>query len=88
VQTTYIFAMAILNESILSFLGIGIQAPMPSLGGMVNDGRNYFMTAPWIMTFPGLTISLIVFALNTFGDGLRSHYDPKNKNVNRMFMAS
>ncbi|CBH20214.1 putative peptide transporter permease subunit: membrane component of ABC superfamily [Acetoanaerobium sticklandii] len=80
VQTTYIFAMAILNESILSFLGVGIQAPMPSLGGMVNDGRNYFMTAPWIMTFPGLTISLIVFSLNTFGDGLRIYYDPRERN--------
>lgn len=78
-QMTYIFAMAILNESILSFLGIGIQAPTPSLGGMVNDGRNYFMTAPWIMTFPGMVISWIVFSMNVIGDGLRNHYDPKNK---------
>lgn len=78
VQTTFIFAMAILNESILSFLGVGIQVPMPSLGGMVNDGRNYLMVAPWIMTFPGLMISWIVLALNMLGDGLRDYFDPQS----------
>ena len=71
--------MAILNESILSFLGVGIQVPMPSLGGMVSDGRNYLMVAPWITTFPGLTISWIVLSLNMFGDGMRDHLDPKNR---------
>lgn len=79
VQTTFTFAMAILNESILSFLGVGIQVPMPSLGGMVNDGRNYFIVAPWIMTFPGLTISWIVLALNMLGDGLRDRFDPQSR---------
>jgi len=79
VQTTFTFAMAILNESILSFLGVGIQVPMPSLGGMVSDGRNYLMVAPWITTFPGLTISWIVLSLNMFGDGMRDHLDPKNR---------
>ncbi|QSX05862.1 ABC transporter permease [Sedimentibacter sp. zth1] len=78
VQTTFTFAMAILNESILSFLGVGIQVPLPSLGGMVNDGRNYMMIAPWIIVFPGLTISWIVLALNIIGDGLRDFFDPKH----------
>ena len=49
VQTTYVFAMAILNEAILSFLGVGIKPPMPSLGGMVSDARNYFTSAPGLL---------------------------------------
>ncbi|WP_462325212.1 ABC transporter permease [Desulfoplanes sp.] len=77
VQLTYTFAMAILNESILSFLGVGIQIPTPSLGGMVSDGRNYISTAPWIITFPGLVISWIVLSLDLLGDGLREMLDPK-----------
>lgn len=79
VQTTFIFAMAILNESILSFLGVGIKAPASSLGGMVNDGRNYMIVAPWTIIYPGLTISMIVLGLNMFGDGLRDYFDPKNQ---------
>lgn len=79
VQTTFTFAMAILNESILSFLGVGIQVPMPSLGGMVNDGRNYLMVAPWTVIFPGLMISWIVLSMNMIGDGLRDQLDPKNR---------
>jgi len=79
VQTTFTFAMAILNESILSFLGVGIQVPTPSLGGMVSDGRNYLMIAPWITVFPGLTISWIVLSLNLIGDGVRDQLDPRNR---------
>ena len=77
VQMTYTFAMAILNESILSFLGVGIQIPTPSLGGMVSDGRNYISTAPWIICFPGLMISWLVLSLDLLGDGLRELMDPK-----------
>ncbi|MDD2494078.1 MAG: ABC transporter permease [Tissierellia bacterium] len=80
VQVTFTFAMAILNESILSFLGVGIKVPTPSLGGMVNDGRNYISTAPWIITFPGLIISWIVLSLNMIGDGMRDALDPRCKN--------
>lgn len=83
VQITYTFAMAILNESILSFLGVGIQIPTPSLGGMVSDGRNYISTAPWIITFPGLVISWIVLSLDLLGDGLREMLDPRRKRANR-----
>lgn len=78
VQTTYIFAMAILNEAVLSFLGVGIKAPTPSLGGMVSDGRNYFTIAPWLVVLPSMTISWIVLSLNMIGDGLREAYNPKN----------
>lgn len=78
VQMTYTFAMAILNESILSFLGVGIQIPTPSLGGMVSDGRNYISTAPWIIAFPGLVISWIVLSLDLLGDGMREMMDPKS----------
>ena len=77
VQMTYTFAMAILNESILSFLGVGIQIPTPSLGGMVSDGRNYISIAPWIICFPGLMISWLVLSLDLLGDGLRDIMDPK-----------
>lgn len=78
VQIVYTFAMAILHESILSFLGVGIKVPTPSLGGMVSDGRNYISVAPWIITFPGIIIAWIVFALNILGDGLQEILDPKN----------
>lgn len=79
VQITFTFAMAILHESILSFLGVGIKVPIPSLGGMVSEGRNYINIAPWIITFPGLIISFIVLALNMFGDGIREMLEPKKK---------
>ncbi len=78
IQITYTFAMAILHESILSFLGIGIKVPTPSLGNMVSEGRNYISIAPWIITFPGFLISWIVLAVNMFGDGLREYLDPKH----------
>jgi|GEM_PF-75308 len=85
VQLTYTFAMAILNESILSFLGVGIQIPTPSLGAMVSDGRNYINTAPWIITFPGLVISWIVLSLDLMGDGLRELLDPKRRHSKLRF---
>lgn len=78
VQMTYIFAMSILNESILSFLGVGVKVPMPSLGGMISDGRNYFSVAPWMVFFPGVMISGIVLSLNMIGDGLREYFNPKS----------
>lgn len=77
VQITYTFAMAILYESVLSFLGVGIKVPTPSLGGMVSDGRSYISIAPWVITFPGLAISCVVFGLNMVGDGLKDMFDPR-----------
>ncbi len=77
VQATFVFAIAILDESALSFLGIGIKAPEPSLGGMINDGRNYMTLSPWLMLFPGGVMLMAVLGLNVLGDGLRDLLDPR-----------
>lgn len=67
----------IILEAGLSFLGLGVQAPTPSWGTMVADGRNYLHGAWWITTFPGLAIVLVVLAFNLVGDGLRDALDPR-----------
>jgi peptide/nickel transport system permease protein len=77
VQLTFVFAYAILAESALSFLGLGLPVPAPSLGNIISDGRDYLREAPWICLFPGLTLSLAVFSLNFLGDGLRDMLDPQ-----------
>jgi peptide/nickel transport system permease protein len=69
----------ILAESALSFLGLGIQPPEPTLGAMVSLNRNYLPAAPWMVLFPGATIALIVFLCNLVGDGLRDFLDPSLK---------
>ncbi len=68
---------AIFTESYLSFLGLGVSAPMPSLGSLANDARSGLQTYPLRLIFPALTICLIVLALNLLGDGLRDAFDPK-----------
>lgn len=71
-------ALLIILESSLSFIGAGAPADMPSWGSMVADGRDYILTrAWWLTTFPGLAISLVVLAINFFGDGLRDVLDPR-----------
>jgi peptide/nickel transport system permease protein len=70
-------ATAILTESALSFLGLGIQPPQASWGIMIADGRRFMLDAPWIATFPGIAISLTILGYNLFGDGLRDALDPK-----------
>lgn len=77
VQATFCFASAVLSEAALSFLGVGIKEPAPSLGNMVSVGRNSMSIAPWIILAPGGMIMLIVLALNILGDGLRDALDPK-----------
>ncbi|MBI4277772.1 MAG: ABC transporter permease [Armatimonadetes bacterium] len=67
----------IIVEASLSFLGLGIQAPQPSWGGMVADGRAYLSTAWWVSTFPGLAIGLTTTAVGLLGDGLRDALDPR-----------
>lgn len=67
---------AILAEAALSFLGLGIRPPTPSLGNMLTDARELIVIAPWAAIFPGLAIFLCVLALNLFGDGLRDWLDP------------
>lgn len=70
---------AILSESSLSFLGLGIQKPMASWGLMVNVGRQYLYTNPWLSLAPSIAIMLIVLAFNFLGDGLRDVLDPRLK---------
>lgn len=68
---------AIFTESYLSFVGLGVSAPMPSLGSLANDARSGLQTYPERLLFPALTICLIILALNLLGDGLRDAFDPK-----------
>jgi ABC-type dipeptide/oligopeptide/nickel transport system permease subunit len=70
-------AGAILSESTLSFLGLGVQIPNPSWGTMIDEGRNYFTNAWWYAIFPGLAIMITVLGFNFVGDGLRDALDPK-----------
>ena len=67
----------IVLEAGLSFLGLGVQPPIPSWGNMVSDGRDNLLGAWWVATFPGLTIVLTVLAFNLVGDGLRDALDPR-----------
>ena len=68
---------AIFTESYLSFLGLGVNAPMPSLGSLASDALNGLTSYPYRLIFPAVVISLIVLSLNLFGDGLRDAFDPK-----------
>jgi len=77
--TAYI-AQAILLEASLSFLGLGVAEPKPAWGLMLSGtSANFYQEAPWMILFPGLAISLAVFAFNLFGDALRDWLDPKLK---------
>ncbi|HKX29496.1 MAG TPA: ABC transporter permease [Blastocatellia bacterium] len=79
VQASLGMAGAVLAEASLSFLGLGVQPPTPSWGGMLNDARSYLRVAPHMLIFPGLAIMLTVMAFNFVGDGLREWLDPKQK---------
>lgn len=79
VSATMRIGGAILSESSLSFLGLGVPEPFPSWGSILNAGRNYLLQAPWITTFPGTFIFLTVLAFNYVGDGLRDALDPRLK---------
>ena len=70
---------AIFTESFLSFIGMGVQAPMPSLGSLANSARASISVYPWKLIFPALMICLITLAFNLLGDGLRDAFDPKLK---------
>ena len=69
----------ILGEAGLSFLGLGIQDPRPSWGGMLSEARGYFDDYPWVAIFPGMAIVLTVLSFNLLGDGLRDALDPKSR---------
>lgn len=68
-----------LEESFLSYLGLGVQAPMASWGSLVADAQNYISIYPWMVIFPGLALTITLFSLNFLGDGLRDALDPKLK---------
>ncbi len=80
VTVTLQLAFGILTTATLSFLGVGVQPPTPSLGLMLADGKDLITTAWWMSIFPGIAIMLPVIAFNTIGDGLRDTFDPKQVN--------
>jgi peptide/nickel transport system permease protein len=79
VQLTFIFALSILAEAVLSFIGVGPPPPTPTFGNIIADGRNYIAEAPWITIWPGIAIMATVLGLNLMGDGLRDVLDPRLK---------
>ena len=79
IMVTAFIAQAILSEASLSFLGLGVTEPTPSWGLMLTVDTAFFDQAPWMVLFPGLAITLAVFAFNLFGDSLRDWLDPKLK---------
>jgi peptide/nickel transport system permease protein len=79
VQLTFIFAVSVLAEAVLSFIGVGPPPPTPTWGNVIAEGRNYIREAPWISLLPGIAIALPVLGLNLLGDGLRDVLDPRIK---------
>ena len=77
ISTALQIPSAIFTESFLSFVGIGVKAPMPSLGSLANSAREGLQSYPYKLVFPALVICLIVLSLNLLGDGLRDAFDPK-----------
>ena len=77
ISTALQIPSAIFTESYLSFLGLGVNAPMPSLGSLASDALNGMNSYPYRLVIPAIVISLIVLSLNLFGDGLRDAFDPK-----------
>ena len=79
VRLTYVFAIAVLAEAALSFVGAGPPPPAASFGSIIAQGRDFMREAPWITVFPGLAIIVCVLGLNLLGDGLRDVLDPRLK---------
>ena len=77
VQASIGVAFAVVIEAGLSFLGLGVQPPTPSLGVIMADGREYFQRGPWVLTLTGLFISFALLGLNLLGDGIRDLTDPR-----------
>jgi peptide/nickel transport system permease protein len=78
VYTTLFIGVAILDTAALSFIGLGAQPPTSEWGTMLSEGKNYMYDAWWLATFPGLAITMVVFAVNFLGDALRDIFDPKS----------
>lgn len=79
VSATMMIGHIILGAAMLSFIGLGVQPPIPEWGSMIAGGRSLIRACPWMVTFPGIFIMLAVLALNMFGDGLRDALDPRLK---------
>ncbi|MEK9671380.1 MAG: ABC transporter permease [Rhodospirillaceae bacterium] len=77
IMATTFLGQAILLEASLSFLGLGVQDPIPAWGLMLTNASEYFEAAPWLAIYPGVAISLSVFGFNLFGDAVRDTLDPK-----------
>lgn len=77
VQASLAISNAVLTEAALSYLGLGVRPPMPSLGALIQEGQSMMLMAPWMAVFPGLVIMLIVFAFNLLGDTVRDQLDPR-----------
>lgn len=77
VMASYYVAITIIVEAGFSFIGLGVQPPTPSLGGIIAEGRNFWSVSIWPSVIPGATIALIVLGLNSLGDGLRDIFDPR-----------
>jgi len=80
IYTTLRVPSFIMLEAFLSYLGLGVQAPFTSWGVLIQDGVTAMVTYPWLLWFPALVMSLFMFAMNFFGDGLRDALDPQSKN--------
>ena len=80
IMLTAFVAQAILAEASLSFLGLGVQEPAAAWGLMLSgNAADFYRQAPWMILFPGVAISIAVFAFNLFGDSLRDYLDPRFK---------
>ena len=79
IYTTVTVPSVILTESVLSFLGLGIQEPMTSWGVLIHDGTNIMEVAPWMLLFPAALLSITLYCFNFIGDGLRDALDPKER---------
>ena len=79
VVVTLEMARAILLEAALSFLGLGVQPPLPSWGLMVSEGKEFMLFSPWVITIPGAALFLLVLAINLVGDGIRDITAPETR---------
>jgi peptide/nickel transport system permease protein len=77
VQGSITFALSVVVEASLSYLGLGTQPPTPSWGLMLKDARDYLVQAPWMALYPGIALALTVFSFNVLGDSLSEMLNPK-----------
>jgi peptide/nickel transport system permease protein len=79
VQASILLGIAVLLEAALSFIGIGVKPPTPSLGVMLSEGRDFMSSSTWIVAVPGVAIAVLVLTFNLIGDGLHAWLDPRGK---------